>query len=264
MSALAVGAAVLALAAPAPCDGRPDPPPRTGAPLIAPHPNPRLGRQARAWLRAHRAAFGGIWIVGDGPRDAFLVVAMTGDAERHERALRRRTDARIHVRRVEHSLRELRAVQARIEPEAVSADGLQLTSWGADVQRNRVFVELITERPLAEAQALLRERYGPLVEARIVARHPYRLECTPLSTYETLDDGRTLRLIWTTNSEYELEEVVVAEDAETVWVGIVERVPNGPVTLMAVTREELLWLSEGVGGRTVRDAATGRALRPQG
>ena len=69
-----------------------------------------------------------------------------------------------------------------------------------------------------------------------------------------------LRLEWITNSVYSLERVEVTETPSSVRIGIVERAPNGLVTLEGVDRRKRVRLRSPLGGRRVVDARTGRPI----
>jgi hypothetical protein len=212
--------------------------------------------------REAKDVFGGISLERDRRPSPYLMVRFTRDRERHEAALKRLFPYpdRLRTVQVAHTLAELEALQERIsaDREALRAEGFEMTALSAELDGNVVGVDVITRRE--DAQAFFAARYGDAVRVDVIAREPYKLVSTKAEGYTVSRTGRTLRLRWTTNSVYDLVRVEVRETRRRVTARIVERAPNGPVTLIAVEKQKLLRLQRPLGQREVFDAAARRAL----
>ena len=96
------------------------------------------------------------------------------------------------------------------------------------------------------------------------ATEPTVLVCNKTIAYEIAADGRSIVLHWTTGGGATLERIELAEHADRVEVGVVERVPNGPRTLEARSAEHRVALGARLGDRAVVDAATGGRVLQRG
>lgn len=207
--------------------------------------------------RRHRATFGGLSVAGDFPRGGAAVMRFTERVAHHRRALRPLAPFPVRVRRVEYSERRLRRVQRGIDHRALEDEGIRIGGMGVDIDRSRVVVEYLSERD--DADRLIRHEFGPLVVGKRIARKLTSLVCVKVESAEV--EGAALTLSYTTNSAYEFERVYLVEERNRVRIAIVERAPNGPVTLMAAHRTAEATLSQPLGDRELVHAQSGRPVR---
>jgi hypothetical protein len=88
------------------------------------------------------------------------------------------------------------------------------------------------------------------------------LQRTRLQGYERTRDPRAVRVVWITNSAFDLTRVRVREGRRRVVVTVIERVPGGVVTMMAEQRVKLVKLSRPLGTRALIDGASGKRSPP--
>lgn len=212
--------------------------------------------------REARDVFGGISLERDRRPSPYLMVRFTRDRARHEAALKRLFPYpdRLRTAQVARTQAELYRLKDRVAAdwEALEAEGFAMSTVGVHISGNVVNVTVITRRE--DAQAFFAARYGDAVRVDVIAREPYKLVSTKAEGYTVSRSGRTLRLRWTTNSVYDLVRVEVRETQRRVTARIVERAPNGVVTLIAVEKQKLLRLQRPLGRREVFDAAARRVL----
>jgi hypothetical protein len=96
------------------------------------------------------------------------------------------------------------------------------------------------------------------VRVRVDANRRSRLVRTRWDSYTPSTSGRKLTIWWTTNSVFHLEQVRVREGRRRVVVTVIERAPNGIVTLVGLARYKRVRLKQPLGGRVVIDGATGK------
>ena len=201
--------------------------------------------------------YAGSWWESEGE----LVIAFTREAVRHSEALRRRTGESFAVRAARFTAAELDGLMARIEADGdlLDAEGVLLLGAYADVQTNRVRMELVTAAP-AETLAWLYERYGPALRADVLGPSAVEERLVHATGYRPAEGGIELRYA----RGGELVRVEVAEHDDAIAAGIVESRTIGAHT--AVYREA--WaraeLSAPLGARRVRDAVSGRWLPEAG
>jgi hypothetical protein len=206
---------------------------------------------------ARPAISGGVSLEDGWPGRPYWLARVTEDVGAHRIALRELSRFPVRVRKVAHSERALRQLQASISFDAHEADGFDVRTTGVDIDRNVVTVGLITDRK--DHRAYFRARYGPLVRTLVIATRSTALACSQSSAYEPVTGG--LRLHWVTGGGAELERVEVTEHPGRVEVGVVERIPNGPRTMEARSASTRVDLAAPLAGREVVDAATGLRLR---
>lgn len=211
------------------------------------------------YARRRPSAFGGISVGRDYPRGGAAVVRFTRRIAHHRAALRPLADFPVRVKRVDYPERRLRRLQDRIDHDALADEGTDIQGIGVDIDRSRVQLDYISARP--DAGRRIRAFFGPLVVSERIARRPSRLICTKAKTVAVADDDRSLTLSYFTNSEYVFERVFIKEEEDRVKVGIVERAPNGFVTLVGSHRTAEATLSEPLGDREVVDARTGKTVK---
>jgi hypothetical protein len=136
--------------------------------------------------------------------------------------------------------------------------GIYVTSIAPDDESDRVEVDVITRR--GDAQALMQQRYGSQVRVRVVARRRFVRQRTRVGSFESLQGGRAIRVIWLTNSAYDLVGVRVREGRQRVVVTILERVWQGNNTMAAEQRAKRITLRRPLGTRAVIDGATGKRV----
>jgi hypothetical protein len=209
------------------------------------------------YLDRRPGLFGGASIEDDWPARPYLLIRLTRDREAHERALRRIYPHRLRTLVVTYPEAYLREVADAIDPDALEAEGFDVSSWGPDISLNRVFVQMISAR--ADHQAYFRARYGPAVTT-FAAPEATRLNCTRLRRARVSSTGRSLVLHWVHSSGDAFETVEVTEHHDRVEFGIVLRVPyfGGPDD--ARPDSTRVRLSRPLGDRRVIDAATGRPV----
>jgi hypothetical protein len=113
----------------------------------------------------------------------------------------------------------------------------------------------------ADAIQVVEQLFGPVVRAEVIATSRYAAVCTPAGGYSVGPSGSRLRVFWKTNGVFKLIRIKVRETARSIRIAIIERAPNGPVTLTAKEPEVLVKLRKPLGRRAVVDAETGRRLR---
>jgi hypothetical protein len=89
---------------------------------------------------------------------------------------------------------------------------------------------------------------------------PFLPRCARLERYEAGEGSIELVLRWTTGPSIALERVEVREGKRSLVVGVVERVPTGPMTLEGMAARVAIRLTRPLGGRAVIDASSGRRL----
>ncbi len=229
------------------------------------HDRLELGGRASRYLHRRPDLSGGVSIEEAWPGEPYLLVRLTRDRAVHERILRRLARFPRNLRTVEvrYSERQLNRVANRVGRDwrKLKAEGFDLQGWGADIVANTAEVELITRR--TDHAEYFAQRYGP-VTTKVIATEPTRLDCASAGNYGVSGTGRSLVLRWGTGGGAEIETVELAEHADRVEVGIVERVPNGARTLELRFMSRRVALSAPLGDRAVIDAATGLRLRQIG
>jgi hypothetical protein len=209
------------------------------------------------YLARHRGLSGGVSIEDAFPHPAYLLVRVTRHRALHARRLARLAP---HVRTVlvGHSVRELRAVEGRVDASPPpSADGVVVDGTGVDIDAGTVDVDVITAR--TDATAYLRARYGPLVTAHVIAATLTSPRCAHMVGYRSTDAG--LELVYETDGVSTFDHAEVTESDERVEVAVVEQVPNGAIAGVGATGRQAVTLSRPLGGRRVVDANTGKPLR---
>lgn len=219
-----------------------------------------LGARAERYLRRRPWLDGGVSIEDAWPRDPYLLVRLTRDRAEHTRALRRvaRYPRLLRTRTVPVSERALGRLTDRIDSGAAERDGLVPVSWGPDIDRSVVEIELITKR--TDHLAYFRERYGPHVATRVIATELYSPACTALYDYRAGPEPAQLTIGWEAGGGAKLDHVQVAESDDRVVLGVVVQAPNGPRTAELRREEAAVTLSRPLGDRTVVDATTGKAV----
>jgi len=216
----------------------------------------RTGRVDR-YLARYRGLSGGVSIEDAFPHPAYLLVRVTRARARHARRLARLAP---HVRTVlvAHSLRELRAVQARVDASPPpAADGVFVDGTGVDIDTGRVEIDVITAR--TDAAAYVRARYGPLVAAHVIAATLTSPRCARMLGYRSTDAG--LELVYETDGVSTFDHAEVTESEDRVEVAVVEQVPNGAIAGVGATGRRTVALGRPLASRGVVDANTGTRLR---
>lgn len=135
----------------------------------APDPERTSSEDRAAAIRAARAQpdHAGAWI-GD---HVVLVLAFTGDAERHEAEAREHWGGPLCIWIMEHSNRELGQIQRDVSDGKWTEDfGVETTWSDRDVTTGIVMIGVIASTPEFEAE--LERRYGPGVVEVHPALHP--------------------------------------------------------------------------------------------
>jgi hypothetical protein len=136
--------------------------------------------------------------------------------------------------------------------------GIYVTSIAPDAESDRVEVDVITRR--SDAQAVMQQRYGSQVRVKVVARRRFVVKRTRVGNYEPLPGGRAIRVVWLTNSAFDLVRVRAREGRRRVVVTILERVWQGNNTMAGEQRVKTLKLGRPLGTRAVIDGATGKVV----
>lgn len=220
----------------------------------------RLGRAVARYLRHHPNLSGGVSVEDDWPREPYLLVRVTRDAERMERVLRRRArfPDNLRTKRVAHSYRALRRVQRRIDFDAHEADGFHVSTTGVDIDRNRVVIELITKR--GDGEAYFRAHYGPAVTTKVIATELTSPACAGLFAYRPRPDGRSITVIYEAGGGATFDRFELAEFPDRVEVAVIVQQSNGPITLESRQAEQVIPLAAPLGSRKVIDIVTSKRL----
>jgi len=221
-----------------------------------------LGGKAARYLRDRPDLSGGVSVEDGRPGEPYLLLRVTEDPALHEAALRglARFPDNLRLVRVEHSYRTLRRLANAVDFEAHEPDGFRVVGVEPHLTANRVDVEVITERP--DAEAYFAAAYGPLVRTRVIATSLTDEECAPLYGYELAAAGRRLRLTYESGGGAEFSRVVMSEGRRRVRVGVVQDVPNGlrPGDLRIGRRA--VELERPLGDRVVVSDFDGKRLEP--
>ena len=221
----------------------------------------RLGSRVDRYLRAHPDLSGGVSVEDDWPRGPYLLVRVTGDADRARRRLRRlaRFPGHLRTRHVARSYRSLRRVQDRIDFDAPEADGFHVSSTYPAIDRNAVMIELITAR--GDADAYFRARYGPAVDTKVIAKRLTSPACGDLFDWRRGPDASSIIVGYESGGGTTFDHLEVVEHPDRVEVAIVVQEPNGPTTAESSRAEQPVSLAAPLGSRRVVDTATGERLR---
>ena len=219
-----------------------------------------LSEAAYRYLRRHRDVDGGTSIEDGWPRDPYILVRFTRDRLVHQRALRRlvRYPRLLRTKRVELSERALDRLRDRIDARAAARDGIHLSGSSYDTDRATVDLDVITGR--TDAAAYFRERYGPRIRVRVIARTLYSPQCTTLWDAVAGPGPTELTIGWEAGGGARFDHVEVAEYDDRVVIGVVAQAPNGFRTADSRRGQHTLTLSRPLGARKVIDATTGRAV----
>lgn len=225
-----------------------------------------LGAAGQRYLRRHPGSTAW-WTVRDNwPREPYIVVHVTGDPARMLARLKpvARFPRNLRVERVRYSERELDRVENRVNEDydRLRKAGFTVAGSEADLDRNRVYVELATRR--GDHAAYFARRYGPAVRTRVATPEETYLECADAGPYVIAPDGMSLQLGWTTGGGAKTERIEVTEHPDRVEIGIVERVPVGARTLEARGESAVAQLSAPLGARAVYDASKGARMLQSG
>ncbi|HEY6890207.1 MAG TPA: hypothetical protein VI300_20555 [Solirubrobacter sp.] len=225
-----------------------------------------LGAKAERYLREHRDVDGGVNIRDAWPRDPYLEVRFTKDVQRNVAAIKRLARDPAHVRgvRARYSLRELERLNDRIygQRKTLGKAGFHLVSSSVAIE-GYVELDVITRR--TDARAYFRKRYGAgAIKLNVFIGDEYSLSCAAASSYEIAPDGLSLTVRWNSGGGAKPVKIEVAEFADHVEVGAVERVYNGPREDIATVLSLAGALSAPLGDRPVIDAANGQRLLQRG
>ncbi len=222
-----------------------------------------LGVAASRYLDRHPGLDGGTWVEDAWPKMPYLLVRVTRDPAKHLAALKQLAEYPSNLRtiKVRYSEPELRRLGDRIvrdERELIAA-GLHVQHVTVDIEANRTRVELATAR--TDAAAYLVQRYGPQVQTAVTATTPTMLECNNTGfTFEVAPDGLGLTVSWGTYHDASTERLELAEFADRIEIGIVERVPTGVRDAENTFRTGSIVLSAPLRARAVIDAKSGKPM----
>jgi hypothetical protein len=198
--------------------------------------------------------------VAGAPQQPYLLVRVTGDAERYERLLRRLAafPRNLRTRHVARSYRSLRRLQDRVDFQAHRSDGFRIAATGVDIDRNRVVIDLITKR--ADAEEYFRARYGAGVTTDVIATELTSPSCAGLFGYRPAADGMSITVGYEAGGGAQFDHFELVEYPDRVEVAVIVQVYNGPVTADSRRAEAIVPLSTPLGSRKVVSATTGRRL----
>jgi hypothetical protein len=150
-----------------------------------------LGRRATRYLLRRPELDGGTSIEDGWPGDPYILVRLTRDRAKHQRALRRlaRFPRQLQTKRVPLSERDLTRIQDRIDFKAAERDGFDVVSTAPDIDRSAVTIELITAR--TDHLAYFRERYGRHVVTEVVATERYSPPAPSSTSTPSTERGST-------------------------------------------------------------------------
>jgi hypothetical protein len=221
-----------------------------------------LGRRATRYLLRRPELDGGTSIEDGWPGDPYILVRLTRDRAKHQRALRRlaRFPRQLQTKRVPLSERDLTRIQDRIDFKAAERDGFDVVSTAPDIDRSAVTIELITAR--TDHLAYFRERYGRHVVTEVVATERYSPACAVINEYAV--DGARLDIGWESGGDVRFDHIEVVEYDDRVEIGVVVQAYNGFHTLESTTTHTPVELSRPLGDRVLIDATTGEGARKSG
>lgn len=213
---------------------------------------------ALAFLRRDPQLNGGLSVEDDYPRGAYLRIRVTRPIDRA--AMRQAVLAPLRFRQVRFSQVELSAAaNDRAGFDALRRKGIEVVTALPLLDRNRVRFDVRTDR--ADAERIVRRRYGPIVAAvRVLPPPTTKPVCTGVTSVAIASGSLTLSYL--TNSEYVLDHVYVDERADEVRVAIIEQAPTGFVTDMAATRTATVDVE--LADREIVDARSGDPIRIAG
>lgn len=221
-----------------------------------------LGAKGNRYLREHRDVDGGVSVEDDWPREPYLLVRFTRDVRRHLAALKRvaATPDNLRAKRVRYSERSLARLQDRVSDDWKRLDraGYHMQGVSSDTDSGKVEVELVTKH--SNAQAYFSKRYGPRVKVIVTGADETTLECAKAVQYEIAPDGLSLKVVYESGGGAKFERADVAETADGISIGIVERVSTGFRTADLVITSTTVPLVAPLAARPVIDAATGKRL----
>ena len=153
---------------------------------------------------------------------------------------------------------ELKQIERQIwkDEKALSDQGIWLSGTAREDDRDVVHVWVITRRK--DVKQAMADRYGPKVRVTVIANRRSQLVRTRWDSWAPKPGGRRIRIWWMTNSVFKLDHVRVREGRRRVVITVIERAPNGPVSLVGLYRNKLVKLHRPVWGRVVIDGATGK------
>ncbi|HKG62563.1 MAG TPA: hypothetical protein VKB28_00735 [Solirubrobacteraceae bacterium] len=220
-----------------------------------------LGRRAYRYLARRPAIDGGTSIEDAWPRDPYLLVRVTRDRAKHARAIRRLALQPRYVRMklVELSERALDRLRDRIDTRAAARDGIHVKISSYDTDAAKVDLQVITER--ADAAAYFRERYGPRIRVRVIARTLTSPGCAGLWDATAGPGPNEVTIGWEGGGGATFDHAQVAEYDDRVVIGVVAQLPNGFRTADLRREQAVVTLSRPLGDRAVIDATTGRTPR---
>ena len=225
-----------------------------------------LGDAARRYLRRHADVDGGVSIADDWPREPYLLLHLTSGVPSHLAALKRLATFPDNLRAtpVRHSVRDQRRAARRIDADrsALQKAGFDVTDVESEFVGDWIDVVVITRR--TDYRAYFAERYGSIVKVHFAGTEPTLLECARVETYAVSADGLTLTAHWGESGSVTPERIELAEFADRVEIGAVQRGPNGGRTLDLTRKQLPVRLSAPLGSRSVIDAGSGRRVRQQG
>ena len=225
-----------------------------------------LGPRVDRYLRRRPGLSGGVSVEDDWPREPYLLVRVTRDAERYERVLRRlaRFPRNLRTKRVDRSYRSLRRLQGRIDWDAHAADGFHVTTTGIRVSRNQVVIGVITKR--ADAEPYFRARYGDGVTTEVLATELTSPSCADLFGYRPAPDGMSIVIGYEAGGGAQFDHFELVEHPDRIEVAVVVQISNGPITADSRRAEAIVPLAAPLGTRRIVDTTTGKRLpveRPQ-
>jgi hypothetical protein len=213
------------------------------------------------YLDRHPDLDGGTSVQDAWPKEPYLLVHVTREPEKQLAVLRRLASDPNHLRatKVRYSERELSRLAERIfgEKPDLNDAGFFLRGVGVNVDANRTEVELVTTR--ADAAAYFAQHYGPRVKTVIAATTFSTLECRNGDSFVIAPDGLGVTVNWSAVGGATTERLELAEFADRVEIGIVERMPttewweNNPAHTFVA-------LSAPLGHRPVIDAKSGKPM----
>jgi hypothetical protein len=219
-----------------------------------------LGPRADRYLRRRPGLSGGVSVEDDWPREPYLLVRVTRNADRHERMLRRlaRFPRNLRTKRVDRSYRSLRRLQGRIDWDAHDADGFHVTTTGIRISRNQVVIGVITKR--ADAEQYFRARYGAGVTTEVLATELTSPSCTDLFGYRPAPDGMSIVVSYEAGGGAEFDHFELVEHPDRIEVAVVVQIYNGPITADSRRAEAMIPLAAPLGTRRVIETTSGKRL----
>lgn len=215
---------------------------------------------SRPYVEEHLADYGDRWVEWEG-EDCIPVLGFARNVDQHRAAI----DPHIRVVEVPEPTVVLQPLRGQAQAFADDADGIELSTEGIEIRRGCVLLEVLAvDRATGLAfQERLRDRFGSLVQADVVADALSFEQVTGFSAWQTDDAGRRLTVHWVGGAGEERHVLELDERPDAVHAQVRAQYTNHVVAASAQAMSVSGELAAPLDGRRVVDATTGEE-RPSG